>query len=76
MLENARFGIDFVPRHAEHVGEQTLRQSVAAYDSDRDLETLSRQFDVTAHFVFHVSVVDELLEHPGNRRRRDSELGG
>ncbi len=75
VFEHARLSVDFVPRHAEHVGEQAFRQPVAPHDADRDLETLARQLDVAAHLVLHETVVDELLEHPRDRGRRDAQLG-
>ncbi len=76
VLEDACLGIDFVPRHAQHVGEQPLRQPIAPHDANRNLEALSRQLDIAAHFMLDVAVVHELFQHSGDRRRRNAQLGG
>jgi len=72
MLENAGLGVHLVPRHAEHVGQEPLSQAVAPHDADGDFESLSRQLDISTDFVLDVAVVDELLEHARDRRRRDA----
>ena len=60
VFEDARFGIHFVPRHLQHVGEKAFRQPIAPNDADGNFEAFARQADVAAHFVLHVAVVDEL----------------
>src|SRR5580700_2706888 len=74
VLEDAGFGIDLVPRHLENVGKQTLRQPIAPYHADGDLQAFSRELDVAAYFVFDVSIRDELLEHARNAGGSNSEL--
>ena len=48
VLENAGLSIDLIPWHAEHIGEQAFRQTVAAYDADGHFQTLARKTNVAA----------------------------
>ena len=76
VLEHARFGMHFVPRHAEHVGEQPLGQAVPPQDAHADLQAFARQFHLAARDVLDEAVLVELLQHAGDRRRRDAQRRG
>ena len=76
VLEPARFVVHFVPRHAEHVLQKHFGQPVAAHDAHRDAQALLGERRLAARLVREVAVGGQLLEHAGDRRRRDAQIGG
>ena len=69
MLEAAGLGVNLVPRHPQDLRQQTLRQTMAPEDSNRNGESALGQLRRAARGMNDVSFPGELLQHPGRRMR-------
>ncbi|MFY9779868.1 MAG: hypothetical protein WAJ85_05075 [Candidatus Baltobacteraceae bacterium] len=75
VLETATFLMHFIPRQPQKLREETLRKTVATYDSHRDLEAALGELGFTPCAMIDEAVGRKLLEHPRNRCRRNAESG-
>ena len=73
VLEYLRFGVHFVPRHAEALDEIQLEQAVVADHLERDQSSAVGELHPAIWLVLGEAKRLQLLHHPGHRRGADVE---